>query len=283
MYVHLFCGSLLAAVALLGLGETPALAHPGIHEQEQHAKAALEQGPEDPNRHITMGRVQVEKGEWDAALAAYAEARRFGAEHDKVSILEGVAYLKAGWPHMGRARFESILHEHPDHAEARLGRARAWMKLAQPSHAVDDYKVAIAAVEPLRPGHLLEYRDALTAIGRDSDAVVALDLGVEKLGQVPALQLAAIDLNIRAKQYDEALQRLDQLLAASPGHPLWITQRADILEEAGRKEEARLAYAEALSQLQSRNARGRSRRLKELEGRVRAVLDRPNSSQEVAP
>ena len=141
----------------------------------------------------------------------------------------------------------------------------------------------LAEIEPLSPGHILEYRDVLQSIDRRDDALAALDIGLERLGQVPSLQLAAIDLNVEAKQYDEALQRLDRLLATSPQHPLWVTQRAEVLEQAGRKEEARLAYTQALAQLQSRNADGRAARLNQIENRVRAALARPNPPEEATP
>ena len=83
-------------------------AHPGIHEQEKSAKEALEESPQDPLRHVSLGRVYAEKKEWDAALAAYTHAARLGADRNQIFILEGVAYLGAGWPRMARAGLRKL-------------------------------------------------------------------------------------------------------------------------------------------------------------------------------
>lgn len=269
---------------LLAIAPLPrAAGHPGIHEQEAAAESDLAAHPEDPERHLTRGRVHAEKGEWDAALASYDRARRLGASGARVDLLCGAAYLDAQWPHMARASFEGVLGDEPGHPTARLGRARAWMQLDHPEEAAADYRVAVARLEVLQPGYVLEYRDALAAAGAPADALGALDRGMERLGQVPSLQLAAIDTQVEAAEYDDALRRLDLLLARSPGHPTWSARRGEILERAGRTEEARLAYVDALENIRSRTSRRRSLRLEELEGRVRAALARQDIPKEATP
>lgn len=271
-------------VALVGLSRpTPADAHPGIHEQEANIERLVAESPGDPDRHIARGRIRFEKREWDAALAAFAEAGRRGAERHRVALLEGTTYLEAGWPHMAKERFASILADEPSHPEAHLGRARAWMKLERPEKAAPDFAAAVATISPLQPGYVLEHREALVRSGQPAAAVDALDVGIARLGNVPALQLAAIDLQLESQDYDDALRRLDALLATSPGHPQWTARRGEILERAGRPREARVAYADALSQIQVRTSSRRSRRLDELEGQVRAALARNTESQEDIP
>lgn len=271
-----------AALLALSLA-TGAHAHPGLHEQEQTVEAALAASPEDPERHVARGRIQIEKQEWDAALAAYEKARDLGADDARIALLEGAAYLGADWPQMARARFELILAKKPNDPDARLGRARAWMKLDHPEEATTDYRVVIETMPELQPGYVLEYRDALVAADRSADAISALDAGIQRLGQVPALQLAAIDTQVDASNYDDALRRLDRLLATSPGHPQWSARRGEILERAGRTDEARLAYADALQHIQVRTSGRRARRLDELEDQVRAALARNTNSQEPTP
>jgi predicted Zn-dependent protease len=99
-----------------------------------------------------------------------------------------------------------------------------------------------------------------------------LDAEIARAGLVPALQLAAIDIDVEAERYDVALRRVDSLLAQSPGHPTWASRRAEILTAAGRAEEAREAYREALSFVEARTSHRNSRRLAELEGEIRKAL-----------
>jgi len=276
-----------AAGALLGLSAfwmaAPAAAHPGLHEQAQIVEAELAKAPEDPERHISMGRILGEKKDWDAALASYALAEKLGAPHARIAVLQGAAYLDAGWPHMARERFEQALAAEPGDPVAHLGRARAWMKLEHPEKAVADFEVVLRTIPSLQPGYVLEYRDALRAAGRADEAIGVLDVGMKRLGVVPSLQLAAIDAQVDAQRYDDALRRLDLLLDTSPGHPLWTARRGEILERAGRTEEARLAYVDALETIQLRTASRRARRLDELEDEVRAAIARNTDTQEARP
>lgn len=268
---------------LMVLAPTIAGAHPGIHEHEEMVKSELAESPTDPDRHVSLGRVQGEKREWDAALASYATARRLGADDARISLLEGGTYLEAGWPRMAKVRFDTILETNPDDGAARLGRARTWMKLEHPEEAAEDYRVAISTLPSIQPGYVLEYKDALVAADRSADAVAALDTGIARLGQVPSLQLAAIDTEVEAERYDDALRRVDLLLTTSPGHPQWSARRAEILELAGRNEEARLAYVDALEHIQIRTARRRAKRLDALEQEVRAAIERNTTPEEPTP
>lgn len=276
-----YLATLIGAVALALAA--PAGAHPSIDEHERHVQAELAENPEDPDWHTSIGRVSFEKQDWDAALASYATARRLGADDERIALLEGTTYLEAGWPQMAKERFEAILARTPTDAAAHLGRGRAWMKLEHPEKAASDFAVVVATIPSLQPGYVLEYRDALVQADRRGDAVEALDVGIARLGQVPALQLAAIDTQVEAENYDDALRRLDLLLVTSPDHPQWSARRGEILERAGRTEEARLAYASALKNIQTRTSGRRARRLDQLEEDVRAALARSTDTQETKP
>jgi tetratricopeptide (TPR) repeat protein len=221
-----------------------AAAHPGLHDQE---RAVLEELAERP---------------------------------DDVDVVAGATLLDAGWARMAKLRFEAVLARRPDRDDARIGRARAWMRLAHPEEASVDYAAALDRMAEPRPAYALEQRDALLALGRREEALDALDRAMARIGMVPTLQLAAADVALDLGRTDDALRRLDALLAQSPNHPLWMSRRGQILERAGRSEEARAAYAHALDHLHSRSARVQSRRLAALEGELRAALERtPNDPE----
>ena len=260
-----------------------ATAHPGIDEQEQVVDGELARRPGDPEMHLRRGRLLADRGEWDAALEAYERARSFGADPDRVDVVSGAALLDAGWPRMAKQRFDAVLERRPDRDDARLGRARAWMKLDHPEEAAADFAAALDRMAEPRPAYALEERDALLATGRREEALAALARSIARLGAGPTLQLTAIDLSVDLGRYDDALLRIDGLLKTSPGHPLWIARRADILDRAGRADEARAAYADALDRVRSRSARAHSRRFDALEGELREALARLPDTVEGRP
>ena len=249
-------------------------AHPGLHEQQRAVEEALAAQPSDPAMYLRQGRIQAEQHAFDAALEFYERARRLGADPDEVDVVAGAALLDAGWPRMAKLRFDAVLGRSPERADARLGRARAWMKLDHPEEAVVDYAVALDRMSEPRPAYALEQRDALLALGRRDEAVTALDRAMSRIGMVPTLQVAAVDLAVELGRTDDALGRLDALLVQSPHHPLWTSRRGQVLENAGRTAEARAAYSDALARVHSRSVRARSRRLNALEGELRAALER---------
>jgi predicted negative regulator of RcsB-dependent stress response len=123
-----------------------------------------------------------------------------------------------------------IMEKYPNTSFA----ARAALLAAKANYAADDAKSAKAQVEWVI-AHAKE--DALRAMGQ--------------------LQLAGIDLD--EKQYDAALKVLND--KHDPGFDgLFADLKGDVLSAQGKKTEAKVAYAEALTKL---DAEGRYRRYTE--------------------
>jgi len=103
--------------------------------------------------------------------------------------------------------------------------------------------------------------------------VVGLDEGIQKLGPLVTLQLTAIDLELRRRNYDAALARLDGITSQSERKETWLVRRGEILKLAGRQEEARAAFNAALVAIESLPpARRQSRTVTTLELRARSAL-----------
>jgi predicted RNA polymerase sigma factor len=100
--------------------------------------------------------------------------------------------------------------------------------------------------------HLARVR-ALAAGGDATlgEALRALDEAEADLGPVPALAQEGLALELRAGRTDAALARLDRLSARTRHREGWLVQRAEILERAGRSEQAKSAYSAALASLDS--------------------------------
>jgi len=84
-----------------------------------------------------------------------------------------------------------------------------------------------------------------------AEAVRGLDDGLQRLGPLVTLQLFAIDAELKLKNYDGALARVDKVAERSPRKETWLARRGEILVQAGRSDEARRAYESALAALQT--------------------------------
>lgn len=258
-------------------------AHPDLHEQEAAVDRAIADDPETAALHLHRGQVMVEKKDWDSALASFARALALGADRDQVALLQGATYLEAGWPRMATVRFEAVIERAPQRSEAYLGRARAWRALEHPELAAADFERAFERAARPSPTEVLEWEQAFVAAGDKEAALAALDRATARIGPVPAVLLAAVELCAELERPEDALRHLDLLLAQSPDHPVWLARRGDLLDLAGRGDEAHASYRRALTQIEARSQKRESRRLAELEQQLRAQLSADSTGRRAEP
>jgi tetratricopeptide (TPR) repeat protein len=145
----------------------------------------------------------------------------------------------------------------------------------EPAAAARDYALALAGAARPQPEHFVEHRDALVAAGDPAGALAALDAGIARIGPIVSLEIPAAALALDLGRPDDALARIDGLLARSPGNPILLARRGEVLARAGRTAEARAAYETALAVLERRPRHRRSERATALELEIRTALGAP--------
>src|ERR1041385_2750456 len=86
--------------------------------------------------------------------------------------------------------------------------------------------------------------------GKKDDAVRGLDEGIRRMGPLVTLELSAIDLEVQLKRYDAALARVDTVMSRLQRKESWLVRRAEILKTAGREQEAKKSYRDALAAIE---------------------------------
>jgi len=249
-----------------------AWAHLGVEELRGAVERDVAADPESPDKLLELVALHRVAGEWDAALATLEHAAQHGADGDVVEATRGQIYLEAGWPRMAMVSFDRVLQRRPENAAVRFGRAHALVKLEKWDEAAADFATAFAAARQPRPEDAFAWRDALLAGGRPALALAALDTAMTRLGDVPSLQLAAIDLARSLGREEDALRRVDSLLARQPKNAAWLARRGEILAALQRDAESRAAFAAALELIQARPVQRRGPRLLALEQQLIAAL-----------
>jgi tetratricopeptide (TPR) repeat protein len=169
---------------------------------------------------------------------------------------------------------DRFLRRQPDHVEGFVTRARVLAKMGARVQAAQDFTQALTLAPAPEPELYLERAQVLAEDERHiQDALRGLDEGIHRLGPVVTLQLLAIDLESRRKNYDAALARLDLIAAQSERKEMWLVRRAEILRNAGRIEEARATFKAALLAIESLPPdRRQNRAVSALELRARSGL-----------
>jgi tetratricopeptide (TPR) repeat protein len=233
--------------ALLLAALSPARAHEDYLLQIADVTRLLEKTPDRPDLYYRRGELHRLHQTWDAAHADFDHALALDANFP-VDLGRGRLFLDAGWLLSAKGVFDRLLLRQTNNVDAYIARAHTLLKLGQPTAASADYFHAIRNSRESRPDLYIECAQALAAADATNlpAAVIVLDEGVRKLGPLVTLQLFAIDLEVKQTRYDQALARLDQVMANSPRKETWLARKGEILQRADRKAEAAAAYRSAL-------------------------------------
>jgi len=264
---------LLIAVSIL-LVPSFARAHEGLHEQIAAITAKIKRDPKNASLYLQRGELHRLHRDWTLAEADYDRAQRLQPSLKIVDLARGKMFLESGKLQRARLPLDRFLSQQPDHYEALITRARVFAKLGARDDAAKDFTKALAISAEPEPELYLERAQVLAADElRIEEALRGLDEGIDKLGPLVTLQLAAIDLELRHKNYDAALNRLGLIAAQSQRKEAWLVRRGEILKLAGRDEEARASFNAALAAIASLPAAHRqSRAVTALELRARSAF-----------
>jgi tetratricopeptide (TPR) repeat protein len=238
--------ALALALALATL--SPAVfAHGPVHEQIDRVTVQLQATPNDPALYLRRAELHRFDGNHEAALADLGHAGALDPKLEALDLHKAEVLLDAGRPLQARPHADRFLRLHPRHARALQVRGRALRALGDHKAAARDLGHAVDALDKPSPDEVLELARALEQAGAPDQALRRLDHAMKTLGPVVSLQLPAIDLDRKARRWDQALARLETLAAQSPRKETWHVRRAEILTEARRSADARQALQDAIA------------------------------------
>ena len=213
--------------------------------------------------------------QFDAALVDIAAAENLETNSPALLLAKARIFSDAGMAQPALATIEKFLRYETNHAEGIFIRARSEARLKQPEAAIADYTAAIKLL-PAPPVELfLERAHQQALLGKLDDAVRGLDEAIDKTSPLPVLQMPAIEYDRQRKAFDSALMRVDGFLNQYPVKEPWLTLRAEILEQAGRTQEAHETFQQVISGIENYPAIRRGLDLtKQLEARARQGFSR---------
>ena len=250
-------------------------AHGDVEEQIEALTKQIHQDRGNSRLYLKRGELHRVQQEWTAAEADYSRAARLGLGLTVVELARARMLFESGRASAALPRVDRYLTAEPGSIEARVLRARILAKLSRGLEAAREFTRAIEQLSEPQPEHYIERARALFGEGPQhlDEALRGLDEGIQKLGPLVTLELLAIDLELKGKTYDAALGRLEAIAAQSPRQETWLARRGEILLQAGRPAEARLAFRAALEAVEILPPGRRwTPATVELEGRVRAAL-----------
>lgn len=252
-----------------------ALAHGDLHLQIEEMTKRIAKEPKNAELYLKRGELRRVHQEWDAAQADYDFAAALNPQLAFVDLARGKMFLEADWPLSALVALDRFLAGHTNHVDGLITRARTLVKLGRRLEAVEDYSHAIDGAAQPQPEIFIERSQALTNEGAAyfDRALQGLEEGMKRLGPLVVFQLFAIDVELKQKRVDAALERLERVASQSVRKETWLARRGEILQQAGRNKEASEAYEKALRALANLPpSRRQVPAMLELEKRVQAAL-----------
>jgi tetratricopeptide (TPR) repeat protein len=262
---------LLLALVCLGIAGSVA-AHGDLDLQIRAVSAKIAAAP-SATLYLKRGILHHQHEDYTRALEDYDRATDLAPTLDGIELARGRTLFQAGRPGPARSALDAFLRRAPDHADACLLRARILARLQDHAEAIRDFNRHLALAPEPTPEAWLDRAASLVASGDKPGGLASLDEAIRRQGSLVTLQNAAIALELELGRPDAALARLDRIAAGLERKESWLARRAEILETAGRADEARRACQEALSAIERLPARHREApAMRDLESRLRARL-----------
>ncbi len=235
---------------LIWPGTTLVYAHGGYHVEVELLNERLAQNPTDPDLHYRLALAHASHDEWRLLLDSVDQLETYGGEAYPLAYLRGRAWNIAKRYDPALKELNAFIKQHPKHAHAHSERGLTFYRTHRYASAVTDFRRAI----DLKAKPALEDFTALAlaqhAAGQASEATATMDEGLTALGPSPALLGVAIDIETENAAWNPLLRRIDAMQSVAPAPEPWMLRRAQVLESAGRPEEARKAWQALLGHLE---------------------------------
>ncbi|MCA9771091.1 MAG: hypothetical protein KC466_01705 [Myxococcales bacterium] len=210
---------------------------------------------EEPgNAELYLARAELyrEAGDWPKVFADLDRVAAIRPDDPELGFRRGRALIDAGRVAEGRAALDRFLATHPDHAPARIERARLLARGGERDAAVRDWDAALAAAsKPVPDLYLERARLLLAPPARLDDALAGIDQGVARLGPLVTFVTFAVDAEAARARPAAAIAWIDRLPPHLRALPRWLARRAELLDAAGKKDEALVARCDALTGLRA--------------------------------
>lgn len=211
----------------------------------------------DARGWLRRGRLLAEAGNAAGALRAYDAAALLEPGLAGLERARAEACLEAGLHTRGLEAIDRHLLASPDDPRGLAVRARLLARIGRHEESVRAWDRLFAGPARPEPDHVIERARASVAAGDLGGALRGLDAARARIGAVPAIDHLAVDLEVERGDHDAALRRIERASASRGARGTWELRRAEVLEAAARRDEARTAYAAVLGWVRGRRASGR--------------------------
>lgn len=224
-------------------------AHGPDHEVVAKLTEDLAKDPRNTRLLLERGERLRSHGDLDAARSDFARALELEPGFQPARVRLALVARAAGQTNEALGLLDEAIRREPDHLLALSVRGDLRARAGMPREAVADYDDVIRRSTAARPELYVARARAQQAASTNSgpEVLAGLDAGIRALGPVPALESMALAVEREQGDTAAALRRIARLAASAERKERWLSERGDVLADAGRAAESKEAYREAVA------------------------------------
>jgi len=226
---------------------TPATSHEGVEHDIERVSQALAEDPERVDLLLERAYYYGLAGRGDDALADLARAEHLEPANPRVALQRGFTLAQLGRNTEAEAELTRAIEAGAGGAGAYQKRAQLRLASTRPELALADFNQAIA-LQPTASLYL-ERGSLLESLGHWDEAAAGYRAGIESVGRVHSLRRGLIRVERMRGRHDEALRLIDEEIAEGSLAFVWHVERAKVLTELEKSEEAQRDLDRALAEV----------------------------------
>ena len=219
-------------------------ADPPAHEDLRTLDEHLARSPYDVDALALRAELRIRDGQIERALDDARLIAALAPEDPRATLVRAQAVAALGRDAEALDLLDAFVATRPGTRAIHAQRAELLVRLERPRDALDACEAALALGDDVDL-HLLRAR-LYEQLGQTAQAARALEEGLVATGAAP-LRSEAIALARRSGDHARALALIEEARALAPRAARWAWMRGDALADAGRLDEARAAWSEALA------------------------------------
>lgn len=230
-----------------------ASADPPIDETLEALDRAISATPHDVELLMVRGDLLLREERPADALSDVRVVLALHPSDPRALVLEARALFQVGREEAALASIDRAVEVAPTSFDALRTRATLRAALGDRNGAIEDLDTALSLADDVES--YLTRATLLREGHRSREAALGLETALLASDRAAPLVLACIDAWLETGEPARALVLVDAAIASTPSDARLLVLRGDVLARAGRTDDARVSYGEALTRVDAALAR----------------------------